>query len=92
LTPEVKFCYKEPLSGSKGNSNMPHIVIDETRCKGCGLCTIACPKHLVTMSDSPNSLGFTVAVFSDPEKCTGCALCAEMCPDVAIAVFKEQKS
>ena len=70
---------------------MPHIVIDENRCKGCGLCTIACPKHLVTMSDAPNSLGFTVAVFSDPEKCTGCAMCAEMCPDVAIVVFKEPK-
>ena len=70
---------------------MPHIVIDEERCKGCGLCTIDCPKQLVSMSDTPNSLGFTVAVFSGAEKCTGCALCAEMCPDVAIAVFKEHK-
>jgi 2-oxoglutarate ferredoxin oxidoreductase subunit delta len=68
---------------------MPYIKIDEARCKGCGLCTIACPKKLVTMSDVPTSQGFTVAVFSDPEKCTGCALCAEMCPDVAICVFKE---
>lgn len=68
---------------------MPHIVIDETRCKGCGLCTIACPKKLVSMSDTPNTLGYTVATFSGAEKCTGCALCAEMCPDVAISVFKE---
>lgn len=68
---------------------MPYIKIDELRCKGCGLCTIACPKKLVTMSDTPNSQGLTMAVFSDPEKCTGCALCAEMCPDVAISVFKE---
>lgn len=71
---------------------MPYIIINEERCKGCGLCTIACVKKLVAMSETPNSLGFTVAVFSDPEKCTGCALCAEMCPDVAIAVFKEQKA
>lgn len=69
---------------------MPHITIDEERCKGCGLCTIACAKKLVGLSETPNSLGFTVAVFSGPEKCTGCALCAEMCPDVAIAVFKEK--
>ncbi|NTW99733.1 MAG: 4Fe-4S binding protein [Geobacteraceae bacterium] len=68
---------------------MPHIIIDETRCKGCGLCTIACPKKLVSLSETSNSLGFTVAVFSGPEQCTGCALCAEMCPDVAITVFKE---
>ena len=68
---------------------MSYIKIDETRCKGCGLCTIACPKKLVVMSDAPNNMGFTVAIFSGSEKCTGCSLCAEMCPDVAISVFKE---
>ena len=68
---------------------MPYIKIDEARCKGCGLCTTACPKKLVVLSDTPNSLGLNMAVFSDPEKCTGCSLCAEMCPDVAICVFKE---
>lgn len=71
---------------------MSKIEIDETRCKGCGLCTLACPRKLVSLSDTPNSLGYTVALFSGPETCTGCALCAEMCPDVAIAVFKEQRS
>lgn len=71
---------------------MPYIVIQEARCKGCGLCTIACPKGLVTLSPQPNALGYTVAVFSNPAFCTGCCLCAEMCPDVAITVFKEDKS
>jgi 2-oxoglutarate ferredoxin oxidoreductase subunit delta len=68
---------------------MSYIKIDENRCKGCGLCTIACPKKLVSLSDTPNSMGFTVAVFFGAELCTGCTLCAEMCPDVAITVFKE---
>ena len=68
---------------------MSYITIDDSRCKGCGLCAIACSKKLVTMSETYNSLGFAVAVFSDPERCSGCALCAEMCPDVAIMVFKE---
>jgi 2-oxoglutarate ferredoxin oxidoreductase subunit delta len=68
---------------------MSHIIIDELRCKGCGLCTIACPKKLVNLSDATNSQGVSVAVFSGPEKCTGCALCGEMCPDVAITVIKE---
>jgi len=71
---------------------MPKIEIIESRCKGCGLCTIACPGKLVSLSSVPNSLGYTVAVFSGSEKCTGCALCAEICPDVAIMVFREQCS
>lgn len=67
---------------------MPHIKIDGTRCKGCGLCTLGCPRKLIRLSDTPNNLGYSIAVFSHPEQCTGCTLCAEMCPDVAIAVFK----
>ena len=68
---------------------MSHIKIDETRCKGCGLCTLGCSRKLISLSDTPNSLGYSIAVFSLSDQCTGCTLCAEMCPDVAITVFKE---
>jgi 2-oxoglutarate ferredoxin oxidoreductase subunit delta len=68
---------------------MSHILIDETRCKGCGLCILACPKKLVSISETPNTLGYAVATFSGADICSGCTLCAEMCPDVAISVFKE---
>lgn len=67
---------------------MANIEIEESRCKGCGLCTIACPRNLISLSDRINNLGYTPAVFTEPDKCTGCALCAEICPDVAIRVFK----
>jgi 2-oxoglutarate ferredoxin oxidoreductase subunit delta len=67
---------------------MGRIVIEEARCKGCGLCTIACSQRLIRLSEEINSLGYTVAVFDPPEKCTGCALCAEICPDLAITVFR----
>ncbi len=69
---------------------MPRVVIDEARCKGCALCTIACPRQLIRLSDRLNALGFVPAVIAaeDQTRCTSCALCARMCPDVAIAFFR----
>jgi 2-oxoglutarate ferredoxin oxidoreductase subunit delta len=67
---------------------MAKIEIDEIRCKGCGLCTIACPLKLIQLSEHINIQGYTPAVMTSQGKCTGCALCAEICPDVAILVFK----
>jgi 2-oxoglutarate ferredoxin oxidoreductase subunit delta len=69
---------------------MGKIEIDELRCKGCGLCTIACPQKLLSLSEKINNLGYTSAEITDPTRCTGCALCAEICPDVAILVFKNK--
>jgi 2-oxoglutarate ferredoxin oxidoreductase subunit delta len=67
---------------------MAKIEIDELRCKGCGLCTIACPAGLVRLSEQANLQGYATAIAEDGVKCTGCALCAEICPDVAVKVFK----
>lgn len=71
---------------------MSRIVIDENLCKGCGLCTIACPYELVRISEHFNAKGYRPAVFIDPEgACIGCANCATMCPDVAITVYRTRK-
>lgn len=67
---------------------MAKIEIDEQRCKGCGLCTTACPRNLLVLLDTINLHGYTPARITSPDKCTGCTLCAEICPDVAIVVFK----
>lgn len=66
------------------------IVIDELRCKGCALCTVACPQELIKMSSELNKQGFLPAVITaeDMERCTGCTLCAQICPDVAIEVYR----
>ena len=66
------------------------VIIDESRCKGCALCTIACPKHLVKLCASLNRQGFLPARISaeDLALCTSCALCAQVCPDVAITIFR----
>jgi len=67
---------------------MPKVEIDEARCKGCGLCTIACSRGLIVLSERISLLGYTPAQAKGQNECTGCKLCAEMCPDVAIKVFK----
>ncbi|MFQ6015443.1 MAG: 4Fe-4S dicluster domain-containing protein [Anaerolineae bacterium] len=68
---------------------MAKIVINEDICKGCELCTTACPKNLVRVADHFNVKGYRPAAYVDPEKeCTGCLLCGKICPDVAIIVYR----
>jgi len=68
---------------------MSRILIDQDRCKGCGLCTTACPRELVQIADCFNAKGYRPAALVDPDgQCTGCANCASMCPDMAIVVYR----
>jgi 2-oxoglutarate ferredoxin oxidoreductase subunit delta len=66
------------------------VLIDEERCKGCGLCIAACPQHILGFSGRLNRSSYDVACVEKPESCMGCAFCALTCPDVAIAVFRER--
>ena len=66
---------------------MAKITIDETVCKGCGMCVNACPKRLLVLAkDRINSKGYHPASMTDQAQCTGCTSCALMCPDCAITV------
>lgn len=70
---------------------MAKIIIDEARCKGCGLCTVVCPSKLNEMGNKLNLQGYPVVTFVDDDgRCTACSLCAKTCPDVAISVFKKK--
>jgi len=66
------------------------IVVDESHCKGCALCTTACPQHILLMAaERLNARGYhPVELIDRQSKCTGCALCAMMCPDAAITVYR----
>ncbi|MBN2372395.1 4Fe-4S binding protein [bacterium] len=63
------------------------LTIDKDWCKGCEICVITCPKHLIRLSDELNSSGYHYAVIHDYEHCTGCSICAIMCPDMAIQIW-----
>ncbi|MDE6269260.1 MAG: 4Fe-4S binding protein [Muribaculaceae bacterium] len=72
---------------------MPKIIgavtVDAMRCKGCGLCVVACPTDTLAMrSDDVNDRGYHYAYAPDMSKCIGCAACAAVCPDACIEVFR----
>ena len=72
---------------------MSHVEILEERCKGCLLCTAACPQKLLRCSTRFNRHGYLVVepVEVTGKACTGCASCAIMCPDVAIRVYRSPR-
>jgi 2-oxoglutarate ferredoxin oxidoreductase subunit delta len=65
------------------------IVVDEERCKGCGVCAEACPFDVIDLSREVNVKGYHYIVKVHPEVCTGCANCAVVCPDSCIAVYRQ---
>jgi 2-oxoglutarate ferredoxin oxidoreductase subunit delta len=66
------------------------IIIDIEKCKGCELCTDACPEDVIAMSKEVNQKGYLYAVKIE-DNCTGCSNCALVCPDAVITVFREVK-
>ena len=66
---------------------MGRMTVNTERCKGCALCTTACPQKIVFCDPNViNSKGYSPSGVTDESKCTGCTLCAIMCPDCAITV------
>ena len=68
---------------------MEKMTVITERCKGCGLCVDACPKHILMLDKSKiNRKGHNPAVMTDQEKCIGCTSCALVCPDNAIEIYE----
>jgi NAD-dependent dihydropyrimidine dehydrogenase PreA subunit len=67
----------------RGNVN-----INQTECKGCGLCVAACPLEVLRLATGLNHFGYHPAEYIG-HGCTGCSLCFYVCPEPgAITVYK----
>lgn len=64
------------------------IVVDNEKCKGCGLCVAACPTKVIDLHSEVNGKGYHYAYMKEAEACIGCASCAMVCPDSVISVYK----
>ncbi len=65
-------------------------VIDERRCKSCGLCVDVCPKKVLVIGKKINIQGYNPVEQATPENCINCDICGIMCPDMAIGVVVEK--
>ena len=49
-------------------------------CKGCGLCTEACPPKVLRLADRLNRCGYHPAEYAG-SGCTACGICYYACPE-----------
>jgi NAD-dependent dihydropyrimidine dehydrogenase PreA subunit len=66
-------------------------VVDPLQCKGCQRCVNACPKNVLEMVETLNSMGYPYATYIG-EGCIGCGACFYTCPEPgAITIYVEDE-
>lgn len=66
------------------------VYFNQNLCKGCGLCTVACPVKIIVIDNNViNIKGYNPATVVEVEKCIGCGNCGVMCPDYVIKVERD---
>ena len=64
------------------------LVIDNEKCKGCGVCIEGCPQNVIARSKNVNVKGYNYLEMTNEDACTGCTNCAILCPDGVIEVYR----
>jgi 4Fe-4S ferredoxin len=70
------------------------LTVDKSKCVGCQICTLACPKEAVTLEKHPKIQGEKAQkarVDIDLTKCNFCGICDVSCPYGAINVTVDGK-
>ena len=82
----------DPLLRVEPAQSLP-LRIATDRCKGCGLCLLACPHGVLALNETRvNLLGYHPIRAIDPAACTSCALCARVCPDCVFTVLTRPRA
>ena len=67
------------------------IDIATDRCKGCGLCVEACPKHVLELDETVVNARLSPGPSVDSAGCTSCVICARVCPDSVFTIYAPTK-
>ncbi len=67
---------------------MKKIIIDEKRCKGCGICISLCPLKVLIKGKNFSSQDYNLPSPINEDKCSGCRICEYYCPDFAIYIIE----
>jgi 4Fe-4S ferredoxin len=65
------------------------LTLDKSRCAGCQICTLACPKEAIKLEKQPKTLGQKAEkakIDIELSKCNFCGICDILCPYGAIKV------
>ena len=72
--------------------SMMKVILNNERCKGCGLCVAVCPKKILQLQkDNRNSKGYLTAECIASGECIACKRCVTICPDCVITLKREIK-
>ena len=66
-----------------------HLVLNASKCTGCGICADACPKEAITLGmvgAAARNATEGAPIIVDPSKCSYCGVCTILCPFNSLAV------